>query len=123
MLLVDTGIWIDYLRLMDFVLARELIEGRVLGHTLVTGEIAMGSLADRVTVLNLLRRLPQAVLAANGEVIELIERQRLYSLGLGFIDAHLLAATMLTPDAKLWTRDRRLREVAERLGIAGEPGA
>jgi hypothetical protein len=44
-------------------------------------------------------------------------RRRLYGHGLGFIDAHLLAAALLTPDARLWTRDRRLRDAAERVGV------
>lgn len=120
--LADSGIWIDHLRSGDTGMRGALMAGRILGHPFVTGEVAMGSLKDRGEVLTLLRRLPQAKTASDGEVLALVERRRLFSLGLGWVDAHLLASTLLTPDAGLWTRDRRLREAAERLGIAGEPG-
>jgi predicted nucleic acid-binding protein len=118
LLLVDSGVWIDHLRRADPDLQRALEAGRVLGHSLVTGEIAVGSLADRAGTIGLLQRLPQAVRADDGEVLDLVERRTLYSLGLGFVDAHLLASCLLTPDARLWTRDRRLREAAERLDVS-----
>lgn len=120
--LVDSGIWIDHLRRDDAGLRGELMAGRVLGHPFVTGEIAMGSIRDRAAVLALLAQLPQAGKARDGEVLDLVERRGLFSLGLGWVDAHLLASTLLAPPARLWTRDRRLRAAAERLGIAGGPG-
>ena len=122
LLLVDSGIWIDHLRSRDADLHGALMAGRVLGHPFVTGEVTMGSLKDRLTMLDLLTRLPQAEKAGDDEVLDLVERRSLFSLGLGWVDAHLLASTLLTPDAGLWTRDRRLREAAERLGVAGAPG-
>ena len=121
--LVDSGIWIDHLRTSDPKLQAALTGGKILGHPFVTGEVAMGSLKDRTGVLGLLARLPQAERADDEEVFDLVERRALSSLGLGWVDAHLLASTLLTPDAGLWTRDRRLRDAAERLGIAGEPPA
>ena len=117
MLLVDSGIWIDHFRKTDDGLQRALLSTEVLGHPFVTGEIAMGSLRDRASVIESLRHLPQAHVAQDEEVLELVERRRLFSLGLGWIDAHLLAATLLSRDARLWTRDRRLREAAEHLDI------
>ncbi len=117
-LLVDTGIWIDHLRRGDATLGHLLMQGRVLGHAMVTGEIAMGSLADRSAVLGALHQLPQAVRASDEEVIDLIQRRALFSLGLSFVDAHLLAATLLTPGARLWTRDRRLADAAAAMAIA-----
>lgn len=119
--LVDSGIWIDHLRKRDTKLYDALMEERILGHPFVTGEIAMGSLKDRATTLAMLSHLPQAQRARDAEVLELVERGTLFSLGLGWVDAHLLASTLLTPDAGLWTRDRRLKDAAERLGIAAMP--
>jgi hypothetical protein len=119
-LLVDTGIWIDHLRQAVPALERVLLAGEVLGHPFVTGEIAMGSLKARETVIDALGRLPQAETATDEDVLAMVERRRLFSLGLGWVDAHLLASTLLTRDARLWTHDRRLREAADRLGIAAE---
>jgi predicted nucleic acid-binding protein len=94
--------------------------GRVLAHSFVTGELAVGSLRQRGTVLEALRDLPQATVASDDEVMMLIEREHLYGIGIGFIDAHLLAAARLTPEALLWTRDRRLRQAAAKLGLSAD---
>lgn len=117
MILVDTSVWVDHLRSDDTGLAVLLDSAGVLGHPHITGELALGSLSRREEVVGLLRRLPQAVRASDDEVLRLIESERLFGQGIGYVDAHLLAATRLTADARLWTRDRRLATVAERLGI------
>ncbi len=54
----------------------------------------------------------------DGEVYALIEAERLFGLGIGFVDAHLLAALRLTPGVRLWTLDKRLATVADRLGLS-----
>lgn len=120
-LLADSSIWIDHIRQPNELLARALRARAVLLHPLVIGEIAMGSIASRSAVLASLTALPTAVRADDFEVLDFVERHRLFGTGLGLIDAHLLASALLTPGAGLWTRDRRLREAAERLGVAGEP--
>jgi predicted nucleic acid-binding protein len=117
-LLVDSSVWIDHLRHDDARLRAALTAPDVLCHPFIVGEIAMGSLKDRAIVLRFLGHLPRARLAKDEEVRELVERHRLFGIGLGYIDAHLLAATMLTPEASLWTRDRRLHDAATRLGVA-----
>ncbi len=120
MILVDTSVWIDHLKSSDLVLAGLLGTGRVLAHSFVTGELALGSLRQRRTVLESLRDLPQATVASDDEVMMLIEQEQLYGLGIGFVDAHLLAAARLTPGTLLWTRDRRLRQAATRLGLSAD---
>jgi predicted nucleic acid-binding protein len=120
-ILADTSVWIDHLRVGDAVLGDFLDRGRVLGHPFVTGELALGNLKQRDIVLRALRRLPQATVASHEEVLRLVERQPLYGLGIGYVDVHLLAAVRLTAGAKLWTRDRRLRTVATQLGLATAP--
>ena len=97
----------------------ELLAAReVLGHPFVTGEIALGNLRRRDAILSDLQVLSQATLATHEEVLDLINRPRLYGRGIGFVDAHLLAAVRLTPDAGLWTSNGRLRRVAAELGLA-----
>jgi hypothetical protein len=48
----------------------------------------------------------------------LIEREKLYGIGIGYVDAHLLAAARLTAGTLIWTRDRRLRQASARLGLS-----
>lgn len=118
MILVDSSIWIDHLRSSDAVLSDLLNRAQVLAHPFVIGELALGSLRQRATIIDALQDMPKAVKADDGEVLAFIERQTLYARGIGYIDAHLLASARLTPDASLWTRDRRLNEVANVLGLA-----
>jgi hypothetical protein len=120
-ILVDTSVWIDHLRRGDRALAALLEEASVLTHPFVIGELALGSLAQRGLILDTLHELPRAVVAEDHEVLALIDRDRLDGSGIGYVDAHLLAATRLTPDARLWTRDKRLITVCARLGLAA-PG-
>lgn len=120
MILVDSSVWIDHLRRNDSTLAGLLHGGRVLTHPFIIGELAMGSLRQRDVILNALRDLPHAVVASDEETLGYIDQQKLFGLGIGYVDAHLLAAARLTPSASLWTRDKRLREIAERSGLAAE---
>lgn len=94
----------------------------MLAHPWVTGELALGRLSRRSEVLGLLCNLPQATAATDAEVLTLIGSHQLFGLGIGYIDAHLLAATMLTTGARLWTRDKRLAAVAAQRGLASENG-
>lgn len=123
MILVDTSIWVDHLRAGLPALAHELDRGWVLGHPWVTGEIALGHLSRRSEVLGLLDALPQAEVATTAEVAALIEDQRLHGLGIGYVDAQLLASARLTRDARLWTGDRRLARAAVRLDVSIDPAA
>ncbi len=121
MILVDTAVWIDHFRDGDRHLAGLLDHGAVLGHPWVTGELALGRLSARAEILRLLDDLPQASVATAAEVVGFIEYHELFGLGIGYVDAQLLASTMLAAPAALWTRDRRLRAAAERLGTAYAP--
>lgn len=118
MIIVDTSVWIDHLKNGNAVLADLLGTGRVLAHSFITGELALGSLRQRSAVLESLRDLPQATVASDDEVMILIEREQLYGIGIGYLDAHLLAAARLTPGTLIWTRDRRLRQAAAQLGLS-----
>lgn len=116
-MLVDSSIWIDHLRDGDASLKALLENGRVFTHTFIIGELALGNLRKRSLVLQLLQDLPQAIQADEGEVLDFIERNALSGRGIGYVDAHLLAAARLT-SVKLWTHDRRLHEVALQLNLA-----
>lgn len=123
MILIDSSVWIDHLRQSDAQVVALLQSGQVLVHPYVIGELACGNLKARTNVLGLLANLPQARLAQEHEVLFLIEHHELMGQGIGYIDAHLLAATRLTPDAVLWTRDKALKTLAQRLRLACEAAA
>lgn len=121
MILADTSVWVDHLRVGVPALAQLLDRGAILTHDWVIGEVALGNLSDRSQVIGLLRGLPAAAPASAVEVMTLIEQGRLHGLGIGYADAQLLAATRLTRGARLWTSDRRLAAAASHLGNAFEP--
>lgn len=118
MIVIDTSVWIDHLREADPTLIALLGDGRQRVHPFVIGELALGSLRDRTTVLTLLERMPSAPIAEPDDVIHLITEQALHGLGIGYVDAHLLASAKLMPGSRIWTRDKRLAAVSERLGLS-----
>jgi hypothetical protein len=120
MILVDTSVWIDHLRAGDAELATLLNGAQVLMHPFVLGELACGNLRNRDQVLPLLKDLPRAAVATDDEVLFFIERHTLMGRGIGYVDAHLLAAVTLGGSARLWTRDKRLRAVADSLALSYE---
>jgi predicted nucleic acid-binding protein len=119
MILVDTSVWVDHLRRNDARLKALLEAGQVLIHSFVIGELALRNLRQREAILQSLQDLPKAVSAGDGEVLGFIDRNALFGLGIGYVDAQLLASARLSA-ALLWTHDKRLHEVAIRLGLAAQ---
>jgi predicted nucleic acid-binding protein len=117
--LIDTSVWVDHFRKRNEDLVLLLTLDLILIHPMVIVELACGtppvprskSLGD----LKLLRQINQATMS---EVLEFIEREKLYGFGCGLVDITLLASALITPGAKLWTLDKRLANLAERFGIA-----
>ena len=85
-------------------------------HPLVIGELSMGNFADRKQSLDDLRRIGAIASVSDDEVLGMVEAHRLFGTGLGWADAHLLAAARLA-GAAVWSRDEALRKAAARLGI------
>lgn len=117
MILVDTSVWINHFRKTDVLLSELLRKGRVLTHPFIIGELAVGNLRQRELILGALNDLPKATVADDVEVLGYIDQRSLAGSGIGYLDAHLLASVQLTPDALLWTRDKRLGQVAALLGV------
>ena len=117
MILADTSIWVEHFRSGNDEL-RKLLANRQVGmHPMIVAELALGSLRDRTKTLAFFDLLPQVRVAQLNEVRQMIEARSLYSRGIGLIEAHLIASIFLNPPALLWTKDKRLRTVAEALGI------
>jgi predicted nucleic acid-binding protein len=117
MIIVDTSVWVDHFRHTDAMLVNALEGEEVLVHPFVIGELACGILHPRANVLDLLSRLPSAPRATDDEVLAFIEKRSLNGRGIGFVDVHLLASTTLHGSARLWTHDRPLANVAERMRL------
>lgn len=118
MILVDTSVWIDHLARGDSELQLLLEEGEVLMHPYIAAEIALGSLKQRDETVDALQALPEIPVARHVEVMEFLKNERLFGIGIGYVDLHLLAATRLADGTKLWTRDRRLLQAALKLNLA-----
>jgi predicted nucleic acid-binding protein len=117
LILADTSVWIDHLRSGSKEMRRHLDHGQIVIHPFIIAELAMGSLKERTRTLALLDLLPQVRVARMDELRTMIEARRLYSLGIGLTDAHLIASAFIDAPTLLWTRDKQLRKVAEALGI------
>lgn len=118
MILVDTSVWIDHLRRKDHQLTQLLNNEKVTMHPFVLGEIACGNLSNRQMILSLLNHLEGVIETSHQEVNSLIENKQLMGKGIGYIDAHLLASSLLNPSTQLWTRDKRLKQCAIQLAIS-----
>ena len=116
MILVDTSIWIDHFRAPNEELKTLLLDSQVLIHPLVIGELACGNLRDRHVTLGLLDSLEKCVVAKDVEAYQSIEFERLYGAGIGFMDVHLICACLLS-NCRIWTKDKSLCAVADRLGL------
>jgi predicted nucleic acid-binding protein len=118
MIIVDASIWIDQIRRPDETFADLLYRQVVVMHPFIAGEIMLGSLKDRAQVQATLAALDPAPIAEPNEVANLIESAKLFGTGIGYVDAHLIASALLMVGGRIWTRDRRLHAVAERMRIA-----
>jgi len=119
--LVDTSVWVAHFRQANPALAELAAREMVLTHPLVRGELACGTPPRRSAVLADLALLATPALASLDEVIDFIEREKLYGLGCGLVNITLLASVRMTPGLVLWTLDQRLLTLAERFGVAWQP--
>lgn len=117
--LVDTSVWVDHFKVRNDALVQLLETDRVLGHPMIQIELACGTLpAPRLQTLNHIGLLQPCNQAGLREVADFIERERLFGLACGLVDMVLLASTLITPGAQLWTLDKRLRAMTDRFRIA-----
>jgi predicted nucleic acid-binding protein len=116
MVLVDTSVWVTHLRRGSRQLEELLMNGEVMCHTFIVGELACGNLQNRKEIITLLQSLPMAPTIDSDEFLFFVEENCLAGRGIGFVDIHLLASTQLA-DVPLWTTDKKLRSAAEDLKV------
>lgn len=120
--LVDTSVWVDHFRNHNADLTALLLRDEVMTHPMIITELSCGHVpAPRAETLNAMRLLRTSHQASLNEISDFIEREKLFGLGCGLVDFALLASALLTPDAQLWTLDKRLNALAERFGIGYVP--
>ncbi|MGV1941067.1 type II toxin-antitoxin system VapC family toxin [Agrobacterium sp. 22-211-1] len=123
MILVDTSIWIDHFRYGDAELCKIINDDRLLCHPFIVGELALGNLRERDAVIAFLTAQREALIASHAEVMTIIDRNSIFSMGIGYTDAHLLTSTLLDRRSSLWTRDKRLAAAAQKVGATLHPHA
>jgi predicted nucleic acid-binding protein len=117
--LVDSSVWVAHFRKPNPLLQSLLSTNQVLCHPLIIIELACGTPpAPRDRTLGDLRKLQQAVVSTTDETLKLIEKEQLKYSGCGAVDVSLLASTLLTSDALLWTLDKDLASLAAKMGVA-----
>ena len=119
--LIDSSIWIDHVNKGHEQVALLLRRRRVVMHPMVLGEIALGSISRRASILTELAILPRAPAVTNADMLAIIEGLELFNAGIGLVDAHLIASIRLVPGGLLFTRDKRLLAQAERFDAAYTP--
>lgn len=120
MILVDTSIWIDHLRIEDRQLTELIAAEKLVHHAFVTGEVGMGSFSSpktRFQTIAFLRGLESAIVVGEVAFHDYVSAQRLYGTGAGFVDCHLLASVAESAGVRLWTTDKRLIAQAKRIGV------
>jgi predicted nucleic acid-binding protein len=117
MVIVDTSIWVTHLREGSRHLEDLLSDAQVICHSFIVGELACGNIRNRKEILSLLQTLPMAPTVSLDEVLYFIEHNKLMGIGIGFVDAHLLASAKLA-GLPLWTSDKRLRAAAVKLELS-----
>jgi predicted nucleic acid-binding protein len=117
MVLVDTSVWIQHLRQGSPKLGGLLVDGQVVSHPFIVGEIACEQMKNRREILSLLQALPMVNVAEHDEALDLIERNAIMGKGLGYIDVHVLAGAMLS-SSFIWTMDKKLQRVARHFSLS-----
>ena len=119
--LVDTSVWVNHFRELNQGLIDLLDCDAVLIHPMVVAELACGTPPSRTGTLSSLAALQQSQQASLSEVMDFIEREKLYGHWCGIVDMILLASTLITPGAELWTLDKRLSSLSEKFGVIFYP--
>ena len=116
MILVDTSVWISHLRVGEPLLKSHLLDGNVVCHPFIVGELACGKIKNRKEFFTLIHALPVIDKLTHDEVIKFIELHQLMDAGIGYVDVHLLGSALLS-EIPLWTFDRKLMKAAKKLKV------
>jgi len=116
-ILVDTSVWIKHFRSPNESLVSLLSDNQVVIHEFIIGELACGQLKFRSEILGLLQSLPLLPTSSHDEVLYMINKRKLYASGIGWVDSHLVASTLVANN-RIWSFDKSLISIAEKLNIS-----
>ena len=123
MIILDTSIWIDYLRGKDIdvvkLVTQYLEDEKVLALSPVFGELLQGAKGakEESTILTFWENCPkhdEDQLMLRAGLLSL--RNKLLSKGVGLIDSAILHAALET-ESEIWSNDTNLNKAAGYLGI------
>lgn len=124
MILVDTSVWVRFLRGLEPYANRldELLErDEVVGHEMVFGELLIGDRGGRAKLLAAYALMHQVPMVPHAEVVQFVRDRRLLGRGVGWIDVHLLASAVVGGH-RVWTADDRFAAAAENVGAGLRDG-
>jgi len=112
MVLVDTSLWIKHFSHSKSELTDYLLKGEVVIHELILGELTLGqfSPSDRLDIFTRLSVLEKLPTSPHDEVVKFVTENRLYGKGVGWIDCHLLHASLMAR-VPLLTLDKNLSKL------------
>jgi len=116
--LVDTSVWVDHFKETNPELSDLLEQDRVLTHPMIIGELACGTPPDRENLLAYFMNLQQPYVARLADMLDFVAKQKIYGCGCGFVDINVLLSARITPGVKIWTRDKRLAQLARTFDLS-----
>lgn len=116
MILADTSVWVSHLRKGTPTLTALLLNDEIICHPYIVGELACGNIKNRKEILNLLQALPMIPVITQDEFLRFVDVHSLMGRGIGYVDVHLLASSMLA-GVQLWTEDKGLKQAAGKLKL------
>ena len=118
LVLIDTGVWIDYLHGHSSVIKLQTLleDNLVCTHTWIEGELRAGFIKNRESFFNALVKLPYIPTISESIVFKFIETQKLFGQGLSIVDINLYASAK-AEKVKIWTKDKNLIEICKKSNL------
>lgn len=114
MVLVDTSAWIAHFKNPKSKISPYLLEGNVLTHDFILGELSLGQFSQpsRLRIFERMLALEKLETADHLEVFQFAQKNKLVGKGIGWIDCHLLYASV-TAGVPLITLDKNLEKISK----------
>jgi|SRR5665647_1211390 len=119
--LVDSSVWVGHFKQRNDHLVALLEAGVVVCHPYIVGELACGTPPARKAIIGMLSELESAPVAAQDELLAMMDVRQLYGRGCGYVDMSLLASALLSDKIFIWTLDKRFELLVTESNLAYRP--